>query len=168
MAAALLAIPALIAIEGATPEPVIATEALDLQSGVPYAGAEEPTLDVYRPAGASHRPAVVVVHGGGWIGFSRERTEDIARALAQHYASWTPALDGGARRRVRTMGSIETGIATEWVGREIERRPRRPIQLVAQLGGERTKGDARAGAVEIRRGQVDVSRVTVVAPRVER
>jgi 8-oxo-dGTP diphosphatase len=45
----------------------------------------------------------------------------IARALAHHCASWTPALDGGARRRVRTMGSIETGIATEWVGREIER-----------------------------------------------
>ena len=45
----------------------------------------------------------------------------IARALADHCASWTPALDGGARRRVRTMGSIETGIATEWVGREIER-----------------------------------------------
>jgi 8-oxo-dGTP diphosphatase len=44
----------------------------------------------------------------------------IARALADHCASWTPALDGGARRRVRTMGSIETGIATEWVGREIE------------------------------------------------
>jgi ADP-ribose pyrophosphatase YjhB (NUDIX family) len=45
----------------------------------------------------------------------------IARALADHCASWAPALDGGARRRVRTMGCIETGIATEWVGREIER-----------------------------------------------
>ena len=47
--------------------------------------------------------------------------EAIAHALADHLAAWEPALDGGARRRLRTMGSIETGIATEWVGREIHR-----------------------------------------------
>ena len=47
--------------------------------------------------------------------------EAIAHALDDHLATWEPALDGGARRRLRTMGSIETGIATEWVGREIHR-----------------------------------------------
>ena len=45
--------------------------------------------------------------------------EAIAHALGEHLATWEPALDGGARCRLRTMGSIETGIATEWVGREI-------------------------------------------------
>jgi ADP-ribose pyrophosphatase YjhB (NUDIX family) len=29
-----------------------------------------------------------------------------------------PALDGGGRRRVRTIGRVETGFAVEWVGRE--------------------------------------------------
>ncbi len=47
--------------------------------------------------------------------------EAIVRALADHCKAWEPALDGGARCRLRTMGSIETGIATEWVGREIRR-----------------------------------------------
>lgn len=47
--------------------------------------------------------------------------EAIAHALGEHLATWEPALDGGARCRLRTMGSIETGIATEWVGREIHR-----------------------------------------------
>ena len=47
--------------------------------------------------------------------------EAIAAALADHCAAWEPALDGGARCRLRTMGSIETGIATEWVGREVNR-----------------------------------------------
>jgi 8-oxo-dGTP diphosphatase len=45
----------------------------------------------------------------------------IATAIAEHCHAWEPALDGGARCRLRTMGSIETGIATEWVGREINR-----------------------------------------------
>jgi 8-oxo-dGTP diphosphatase len=47
-----------------------------------------------------------------------EGREAIAAALAEHCRAWLPALDGGARRRVRTMGRIETGIATEWVSRE--------------------------------------------------
>jgi len=47
--------------------------------------------------------------------------EAIAAALGAHCDLWEPALDGGARCRVRTMGSIETGIAAEWVGREIHR-----------------------------------------------
>jgi len=45
----------------------------------------------------------------------------IATALTDHCGAWAPALDGGARRRLRTMGSIETGIATEWVGMETHR-----------------------------------------------
>jgi 8-oxo-dGTP diphosphatase len=45
----------------------------------------------------------------------------IAKALADHCEAWEPALDGGARCRLRTMGSIETGIATEWVGCETDR-----------------------------------------------
>ena len=83
MAAALLAIPAaLIAIDGATPAPTAATKASSVQTGVHYDGAEGPVLDVYRPPKGSFRPAVVVVHGGGWIGGSRKDTEGIAQSLA--------------------------------------------------------------------------------------
>jgi ADP-ribose pyrophosphatase YjhB (NUDIX family)/ketosteroid isomerase-like protein len=43
-------------------------------------------------------------------------------AIRAHFeaaaAARQPALDGGARRRVRTMGQVETGVAVEWVGRE--------------------------------------------------
>jgi 8-oxo-dGTP diphosphatase len=42
----------------------------------------------------------------------------ILGAVAGHIAAWHAALDNGARRRVRTMGRIESGISTEWVARE--------------------------------------------------
>ena len=42
----------------------------------------------------------------------------ILAALVGHVAAWQAALDNGARRRVRTMGRIESGISTEWVARE--------------------------------------------------
>jgi 8-oxo-dGTP diphosphatase len=42
----------------------------------------------------------------------------IASALATHFAERAPALDDGIRRRLRTIGRIESGIATEWVSRE--------------------------------------------------
>jgi len=42
----------------------------------------------------------------------------IEARLAGHLAGRSPALDGGARRRVRTIGQVETGFAVEWVGRE--------------------------------------------------
>ena len=42
----------------------------------------------------------------------------ILAAVATHIAAWQAALDNGARRRVRTMGRIESGISTEWVARE--------------------------------------------------
>ena len=51
----------------------------------------------------------------------------IGAALGAHCEAWEPALDGGARCRVRTMGSIESGIATEWVGREIHRATREVV-----------------------------------------
>jgi 8-oxo-dGTP diphosphatase len=68
-------------------------------------------------AAALYAPDAVLDCDAGLV----QGREAIARALADHCRTWAPALDGGARRRVRTMGSIETGIATEWVGREIER-----------------------------------------------
>lgn len=46
----------------------------------------------------------------------------IGTRLAAHLAEWEPALDGGARRRLRTVGRIESGVAAEWVARERHRR----------------------------------------------
>lgn len=48
--------------------------------------------------------------------------EAIGARLAAHLAEWEPALDGGARRRLRTVGRIESGVAAEWVARERHRR----------------------------------------------
>ena len=45
----------------------------------------------------------------------------IADALRAHFAAWSAALEGDVRRRLRTIGRIETGVATEWVSREQRR-----------------------------------------------
>lgn len=50
-------------------------------------------------------------------GIVRGRTA-IEQWFARVVAGARPALDGGARRRVRTIGQVETGFAVEWVGRE--------------------------------------------------
>lgn len=42
----------------------------------------------------------------------------IVERLATHFAAYRPALDGGARRRLRTIGQVERGFAAEWIGRE--------------------------------------------------
>jgi ADP-ribose pyrophosphatase YjhB (NUDIX family)/ketosteroid isomerase-like protein len=56
-------------------------------------------------------------HGETLVGASA-----IGGRLAVHLAEWDAALDGGARRRLRTVGRIESGVAAEWVGRERHRR----------------------------------------------
>jgi acetyl esterase len=49
------------------------------------AGDRQTQLDVVEPTdGKTNRPAVVVVHGGGWTGGSRAETLPDATALAQH------------------------------------------------------------------------------------
>jgi ADP-ribose pyrophosphatase YjhB (NUDIX family) len=54
----------------------------------------------------------------------------IEALFATATAARRPALDGGARRRVRTMGQVETGVAVEWVGREV-----RPDGIVEESAG---------------------------------
>lgn len=53
--------------------------------GVTYATVGDATLkmDVYSPEGAGPHPAVVVIHGGAWIGGKREDMTPLAQALAQ-------------------------------------------------------------------------------------
>src|SRR5262245_24481511 len=53
------------------PSPTRAADGSATETDVHYNGPDGPSLDVYRPTGGSHRPAVLVVHGGGWIGLSR-------------------------------------------------------------------------------------------------
>lgn len=66
-------------------------------------------------------------HLDGNDGDLRGRDAIVTR-FAAHMARWEPALDGGARRRLRTIGRIETGIATEWVSREADRRTGEVVQ----------------------------------------
>ena len=40
--------------------------------------------DLYKPAGAGPFPAVVMIHGGGWKGRSRDDMDGISRQVAQH------------------------------------------------------------------------------------
>lgn len=55
-----------------------------VERDIPYDGTGGPKLDVYRPQGeAASRPAVIVVHGGGWVSRDRARTAVIAQALAR-------------------------------------------------------------------------------------
>ena len=59
---------------------------------VPYVryGERSLSLDLYLPAGATHAPAIVLVHGGGWRTGSRTDLAPMARKLAQRgYASAT-------------------------------------------------------------------------------
>lgn len=52
----------------------------------------------------------------------------IQERLVQRFAEWAPALDEGARRRLRTLGRIESGIAAEWVSRELHRQRGEPVE----------------------------------------
>jgi acetyl esterase len=61
----------------ASGEPVVA------ERDISYAGPGGPAMDVFHaPSDPATRPAVMVIHGGGWIGRDRSRTEPIALALA--------------------------------------------------------------------------------------
>jgi 8-oxo-dGTP diphosphatase len=48
-------------------------------------------------------------------------TAAIRDRLSARFAEWEPAMDGDARRRLRTIGQIESGVAAEWVSRERRR-----------------------------------------------
>jgi 8-oxo-dGTP diphosphatase len=48
----------------------------------------------------------------------------IRERLTVRFAEWEAAMDGGARRRLRTVGRIESGVAAEWVSRERRRLDR--------------------------------------------
>jgi 8-oxo-dGTP diphosphatase len=50
-----------------------------------------------------------------------EGRDAIRERLTTRFAGWEAALDQGARRRLRTIGRIESGVAAEWVSRERSR-----------------------------------------------
>ena len=47
-----------------------------------YGDGPDERLDVYRPAGGEPLPAVVWIHGGGWIGGSKEELANWCRLIA--------------------------------------------------------------------------------------
>lgn len=91
-----------------------------VERDVAFAGEEGPRLDVHRRAGLEDRPAVLVIHGGGWVAGNRERTEDIADALARagfvaFNADYTLARKGrpGFRRQPAEMRAAVRFIRAE-------------------------------------------------------
>jgi acetyl esterase len=74
----------LAAMASGAPQASAAERGLGVQRDLPYLGPGGPALDVFAPDdGGGSRPAVIVVHGGGWVGGDRTRTEPIAVALAR-------------------------------------------------------------------------------------
>ncbi|MDM4768841.1 alpha/beta hydrolase [Solimonas sp. SE-A11] len=57
-----------------------------VQKDVPYTPAGWPTelrADLWRPAIGGAKPAVLLIHGGGWVGGKRQQMDSIARRLAR-------------------------------------------------------------------------------------
>lgn len=71
---------------GRTVAPLTAAPpAVEVLSDLTYArpGGSELQLDLARPRGAKGRlPAVLVIHGGGWVGGSRKQHDDLIQVLA--------------------------------------------------------------------------------------
>src|SRR5215472_6195013 len=71
------------------PEPAgpVSSGAVSVQQDVPYgeAGGEKLLLDLYLPAdsGSRPRPAVVLLHGGGWSGFDKSTMRGMGNFLAR-------------------------------------------------------------------------------------
>jgi len=65
----------------------VSSGAVSVQQDVPYgeAGGEKLLLDLYLPAdsGSRPRPAVVLLHGGGWSGFDKSTMRGMGNFLAR-------------------------------------------------------------------------------------
>jgi acetyl esterase/lipase len=79
--------------QGSHPSPSIPTSAgpslgsVTVQQDIPYgdAGGQKLLLDLYLPAenGSHPRPAIVLIHGGGWVDFDKSTMSRMANFLAQ-------------------------------------------------------------------------------------
>jgi acetyl esterase len=127
-------------------ERVTARFALDGPRGIAVArnrgfGPPGPTLDIYRRVGDSvPRPAVLVVHGGGWSGGGKGRAAPVARALARAgivavnlgYTLAAPGFAGYPRQ------PAELRAAVRWIRRNASRLgvdPRRIGAFGSSAGG---------------------------------
>jgi len=60
-------------------------EGISERLDIPYGPGRRCRLDVFRPEGAiGPLPVVVWVHGGGWIGGTKDSLRDYLRVLASH------------------------------------------------------------------------------------
>lgn len=50
-----------------TPAPVRLPAGATVQENIPYDAHPQTVMDIYRPAAPGPRPAVIVIHGGGWV-----------------------------------------------------------------------------------------------------
>lgn len=102
-------------------------------------GREALRLDLYRPAGAALRPAVLIVHGGGWETGSREMERPLARALAlRGYAALPVSYRlGKSGRFPAALQDLKAAVA--WVRAhhaELGVDPRRVAVVGGSAGGQ--------------------------------
>jgi acetyl esterase/lipase len=87
------------------PRASAARSGVTIERGLRYGRSRAMVLDVYRPRPRSARPAVLVVHGGGWRSGDKDRMERVSRAVAEagfvavnaNYslaAWWRPGIQG--------------------------------------------------------------------------
>ena len=114
-------------------------DSVSLEANIPYDQYKETVLDILQPKAASKekRPGVIVIHGGGWVGGTKER---LRRARV-------PALRR-ERFRVRQRG-VPAGQGRHRAGRRHRRAERRALvreeRQEVQRGHEAHRGDGRFG-----------------------
>lgn len=117
------------------PQPAV-SGAVIRTSDVPYLG--ELKTDIYSPAGQTGRPAILVIHGGGWASGDKAQLASLADTLARlgyvcFAVSYTLSDRGKYPAAVRDLQK-----ALEWISQHGERygaNPRRIAILGFSAGG---------------------------------
>ena len=82
------------------------------RAGVRYGQHERHILDFWKAESSTPTPAVFVIHGGGWVGGSKERVHrfaDVAALLkARSSVSRALDLDNNSAEAYHSMSQIET------------------------------------------------------------
>ena len=60
--------------------PAVIPDSVLVESNIPYDDYKETVLDILRPKASSKdkRPGVILIHGGGWVGGTKEQRVEYA------------------------------------------------------------------------------------------
>jgi acetyl esterase/lipase len=145
--------------QGTAPPPQPAAGAVAVQADVPYASINgaELRLDIYQPAarGNAIRPAVVLIHGGGWTSLDKSTMRGMGQFLARSgfvaFAVDYRLLQGSQNRWPAQLDDVQR--AVRWVRANAAKYGVNPdrigafghsagAQLAALLGMEETRDNS--------------------------